>query len=75
MASQATLQAWLDEAEAALHALSTGSKVEELRFAAGAVQRSVKYTAANIDQLRAYIADLKRQLGQPTRRRAIGVMF
>lgn len=75
MASPATIQAWLDEAEAALHALSTGSKAEELRFAAGAVQRSVRYTAADVNQLRAYIADLRRQLGQATRRRAIGVMY
>lgn len=73
MPDAATLQARLDEAEAALHRLTTGSQAEDVRYAAGPANRSVRYTAANIAELRAYIADLRRQLGQPTRRRAIGI--
>jgi hypothetical protein len=73
MTDAATLQARLAEAEAALHRLSTGSHAEEIRYAAGAASRSVRYTATNLAELRAYIADLRRQLGQPTRRRAIGI--
>lgn len=75
MATAEVLQLQLTEAEAALHRLLTGSQVEELRYAAGAAQRSARYSPANIQELRNYIADLKRQLGQPTRRRAIGVYF
>jgi hypothetical protein len=75
MADAATLQARLDEAEAALHRLVTGSQVEELRLSAGEASRAGRYTPADVNELRAYIGDLRRQLGQPTRRRAIGVLF
>ena len=76
MADLGTLQARLAEAEAALHALATGTKVV-------AVERNGKkltYTAATMAQLRGYIADLNGQiavlLGTTTgRRRAIGVRF
>lgn len=75
MTDAATLQARLAEAEAALHRLTTGSQAEDVRYASGSASRSVRYTAANIAELRAYVADLRRQLGQPTRRRAIGIRF
>jgi hypothetical protein len=75
MADTATTEARLAEAEAALHRLLTGSQLEELRHSAGAVSRSARYTAANIGELRGYIAQLKRELGQPSGRRAIGVRF
>ena len=71
----ATLQARLSEAEAAYHRLLTGSRAEQVTYAAGQVSRSMKYTATNLDALRAYIDDLKRQLGLGARRRAIGVRF
>lgn len=75
MADQTTLQARLDEAEDALHKLTIGRREEAYTHAAGDVSRQVKWTAASISELRAYIADLRRQLGQPTRRRAIGLSF
>lgn len=75
MADAATLQLRLDEAEAALHKVTVGGQAVELRMAAGQVSRAVTFTPANAGELRAYIADLRRQLGQPTRRRAIGVVF
>lgn len=37
--------------------------------------KSATFNKAEIGQLRAYIADLKRQLGQPSGRSAIGVRF
>lgn len=73
MTDPAILQQRLTEAEAALHRLSTGSHAEEIRYAAGPASRSVRYTAANMADLRAYIADLRRQLGLSSRRRAIGI--
>ncbi|GGJ14112.1 gpW family head-tail joining protein [Neoroseomonas lacus] len=75
MADAATLQARLSEAETAYHRLLTGSKAEQVTYAAGQVSRSMKYTQANIDALRGYIADLRRELCLPSRRRAIGVRF
>lgn len=75
MSDTATLQAQLLDARAAYHRLLTGSKAEQVTYAAGQVSRSMKYTATNIDALRAYIADLERQLGMTSRRRAIGVRF
>jgi len=71
----AALQAQLSDARAAYHRLMTGSKVEQVSYAAGQVNRTMKYSVANIDALRAYIADLERQLGIKGRRRAIGVRF
>lgn len=54
----------------------TGAKTVSLSYAQGTGARSVTYTAANLDALRGYITDLKRQLGvTTTRRRAIGVRF
>ena len=56
----ATLQERLAEAEDAYHALSIGRSVAEVRDANG---ESLRYTAANSGKLAAYIADLKRQIG------------
>lgn len=76
MADQATLRARLDEAETALHQLTIGRRSKAFTHAAGDVSRRLEWTEANIADLRAYIADLRRQLGQTTgRRRAIGVTF
>jgi hypothetical protein len=75
MSGTTALQTQLTEAKAAYHRLMTGSKAEQVTYAAGQVSRSMKYTATNIDALRSYIADLERQLGIGTRRRAIGVRF
>lgn len=57
----ATLQERLTEAEAAYHALNTGTAVVEVRD--GGNGDSIRYTAANAGRLAAYIADLKAQLG------------
>lgn len=58
MATLSQLQTWLTEAEIARHKVRTGQSVE-LRTYAG---RTLKYTAANADQLDAYIADLNAQI-------------
>lgn len=75
MADAITLQARLDEAETALHDLSIGRRTKAFTHSASDVSRRAEWTEATIPQLRSYIADLRRQLGQPTRRRAIGVSF
>lgn len=75
MADQATLQARLDEAEEALHQLTIGRRTEAYTHAAGDTSRQIKWTAASATELRNHIADLRRQLCQPSRRRAIGVAF
>jgi hypothetical protein len=51
-----TLQAWLLQAQQALHDLSTGNKGESYSYTQGDGARSVTYTRANINDLRAGIA-------------------
>jgi hypothetical protein len=51
----------LKEAENALHQLMIGGQPVEVRDQNG---EAVKYTPANASRLRAYIAELKQQLGQ-----------
>lgn len=75
MADRATLQARLDEAEEALHQLTVGRRTKAFTHAAGDVSRNIAWTEATAPQLREYIADLRRQIGMPTRRRAIGLSF
>lgn len=53
------LKGRLLEAETALHQLLIGAKTTSVSYEG----KSVSYTQANIDQLRAYIADLKQQIG------------
>ncbi len=73
MTDTATLQARLAEAEAALHKLTIGRGTEAVTHADG---RSLRYTAADLAELRAYIQDLKRQLDPATPARwPIGVRF
>ena len=71
MTDTATLQSRLEEAETALHKLSTGAQVASARNDLG---EQVTYAPADIGKLSAYIRALKAELGQP-RRRAIGVGF
>jgi hypothetical protein len=70
-ADRATLQARLAEAETALHRLRTGAMVAEVRTET----ETVKYSAANLPGLVAYVADLKRRLGLLPRGGAIRVGF
>ena len=74
MATLATLQTWLSEAEIARHKLRTGSLVQSLIHAG----RTVQYTAANAAELDAYIADLERQVsvaqGGTNKRRVFRLM-
>jgi hypothetical protein len=76
MTPLATLQAWLSEAEAALHKLNTGTSVVKIDYQGTA---SVTFNAANQDALVAYIGDLKRQIaeqqGQRSRRGPIHLSF
>jgi hypothetical protein len=55
----ATKRLWLAEAEVALHRLLTGTAEQTVTFGSG---KSVTYTAASIDKLRAYIEDLRNQV-------------
>lgn len=70
MTDTATLQARLVEAEAALHKLMLGNQ----RVTVSYDGKSVTYTAATAAGLRAYIVELRAQLGTGSRR-AIGVQF
>ena len=55
----ATLSERLTEAQAAQHALLTGSAVEEVRDSNG---ETIRYTPATRGALASYISDLKRQI-------------
>lgn len=68
----ATLRAWLLQAQTALHELSTGGKVASASYSQGEGGKSVTFTQAQLPALRAHIAALKAQLGMVTRpRRAL----
>lgn len=75
MADNLTLQARLDQAEAALHDLTIGRRTKAFTHGAGDVSRRIEWTEATIPALKSYIADLRTQLGRPSRRRAIGISF
>ena len=74
----ATLQSWLAAAQTALHELTIGKRVAEASYASGEGARTVRYTAANAEQLRLYIRQLQQAI-DPTatanRRRPVQVMF
>lgn len=74
MATLATLQTWLSEAEIARHKLRTGAMAESLSHGG----RTVSYTAATAADLDAYIADLERQIavaqGSTSKRRVFRLM-
>lgn len=59
MTDCATLQTWLLEAELALHKLQTGTAEQTITFGSG---KSVVYNIANLDKLKAYVADLQNQV-------------
>ncbi|MFZ2872759.1 gpW family head-tail joining protein [Zavarzinia sp.] len=69
------ITARLAEAEAALHALSIGRRSVSVSYEG----KAVTYTAGNIGELRAYVAELKAKLalldGARPARRAIGLRF
>ena len=65
-----TLAERLVEAEAAYHALQTGSGVVEVRDSNG---ESIRYTQANASRLRAYILDLKQQIAAEAAGKAVQV--
>lgn len=71
MTDTATLTARLAEAETALHKLMTGAKVVSVKSDVG----ETRYTETETAQLRAYIAELKTQLGQTGKRRGTAVQF
>jgi hypothetical protein len=50
---------YLAQAELALHNLVTGTKEESVQFGSG---KSVKYTVANLTELRRYIGQLKDEI-------------
>lgn len=61
MTDSVTLQKWLTEAENAYHQLMMGSKAIVLVDSNG---ERIEYQRAESAKLSAYIAELKRQLGQ-----------
>ena len=66
-----TDQQMLDEARAALHRFQLGGGIVECDFGG---QRT-KFSAANIDRLRAYIAELEARIAGRTQRGAVGFLF
>ena len=62
----------LNEAKAALHKIALGKGVEEIQHSDG---KKVRYSKANIGDLRSYISELEQECGSKIRRRAIGVRF
>lgn len=71
MATTAELTTRLAQAEAALHAVLMGEHAQ----AVGYDGKTVTYTKTNMGALRAYIAELKRALGQGGRPGPIGIVF
>ncbi len=71
----ATLQLWLGQAQAALHALTIGAQPVTVRYAQGNGERAVTYSRTTLGALNAWIGQLRAALGQGRARRAIGVAF
>ncbi len=61
MTDLTTLETRLTEAETALHLLATGSQRQSVDIGTGG---RVAYTAANVADLRLYIAGLKNQIAK-----------
>lgn len=62
----------LEEAQDALHTLLLGGQVAKVGYG----ERRIEYTAANIEQLRAYVKQLEAECGDPaTVRRPIRGVF
>ncbi len=72
---EATLRAWLLEAQAALHKLAVGAQPITVMYAQGDGTKSVTYSPARMPALVAHIAALKAQLGIGRGRRPLGVRF
>ncbi len=67
-----TREQQLQDAQNALHQLQLGSKIVSISKGG----RTVQFNQVTIDQLKAYIEELKYELGYATkRRRAAGVTF
>lgn len=71
----ATLQANLAAALDALNKLTLGQSVVTVSYGQGDGSKMVTYRAAKLPELRAYIHELRRALGMPSGRRAVGVRF
>ena len=61
MADCATIRVWLAEAELALHRLQIGQQEVEVDFGPS---KGIKYSQTNIEDLRRYVADLRRQVAE-----------
>jgi hypothetical protein len=73
---RADLETRLRDAESARHELAIGRRASVVSYGQGdGGHKSVTYTRTTLSQLDGYIADLKRQLGYRSTRRAIGVRF
>jgi hypothetical protein len=70
-----TLIQWQADAMTALHQLSIGGKGEAYSYTQGDGAKSVTYTRANINDLRAWVAKLNAQLGMGSGRRPMRVIF
>lgn len=75
MMPRATLVQWQIEAMTALHQLSIGGKGESYSYTQGDGAKSVTYTRANINDLRAWLAKLNAQLAMSSGRRPMRVIF
>ncbi|WP_425065109.1 gpW family head-tail joining protein [Reyranella sp.] len=69
MATTQQLTTWMAEAEQARHELIVGNRPVSVSTGSG---KSVTYTATDLGKLDAYIASLRKQLGQPT---GVGLPF
>ncbi len=71
----ATLQQWLQDAQAGLQSLETGATEVNVSYSQGAGGKSVTYTSANADGLRKRIRDLAGALGLVRKRRPMRPFF
>lgn len=71
MTDKVVLRSRLAEAEEALHLLSIGERAVQVDYEG----KKVEYSRASIPNLRAYIRDLKRKLGDPVSSRSRRAVF
>ena len=72
---QATLQAWLLQAQTAMNELAIGQRVAQVSYSQGTGNRMVTYKQSDMGVLRGYIQELKAALGLSCGRHPITPFF
>lgn len=71
----ATLQAWLTDAQTALHQMMLSNQPQSVTYGQGDGQKTVTFNRSSVASLQSWIGMLQQALGVTRGRRAIAVRF